>query len=546
MGCVSRIAVLCGIAGGVLTPGAIQAAEWDITPRLGVDLTYSDNIDLDPPGEEEDGYVVRLRPALSASGRGGRMDLDLLYAPDIRESNSERDFDRITHRLQASADAELIEDSLFLRGDASIFQQLSARDDRVSATGIADSGREVRTFSLSPEIRQHLGTYADVRTVLRYAEVDNARAGVSDTTTQSVDFEVDSGRGTPTLDWQLSYRYQDTTGARRNDTTFESGSADVSWRLLPELALTAEVRHADNALGRTAGGTDRGDLLDSRNDTLVRAGITWFPGARTRLSALAGPDNWTTRAAWSSGEAFSLNGSYGEAGERTVYDVTTSWTPSRRLSTELRYGRRELGLNSNDTFSARIDLRQKRTRWGLDYRETTSTTQLLQLQQDFVRDPDTGLPVVDDEGFPLLTDPVLADLGDQVFVRKRLQASVERSSRKNDLRLRVFDERRVFADQADDEHTYGLSGRWLYRFSGKGSVGLDLTWRRIGFEDAVRGDAVREERRDDLYTVDLTLRERFTRHLTGRIILRRTQRESERADLEYEENALQLTVNWTL
>ena len=98
--------------------GAAQAADWRLTPRFSAQETFSDNIDLDPDGEENSDFVTSLNGGLSLRGTGRRLNVSLDYNLQALRYKNSTEEDGINHQLQALADAELLEQVLFLEARA--------------------------------------------------------------------------------------------------------------------------------------------------------------------------------------------------------------------------------------------------------------------------------------------------------------------------------------------------------------------------------------------------------------------------------------------
>ena len=97
---------------------------WRVTPRLSVGTTYSDNIRLAPPGEEEGDTVLQVDPGISVRKQGGRLNLRLDYTAQGLFYADHRDANQINNSLLAFGTAELYQDNLFLDAYGSVSQVL--------------------------------------------------------------------------------------------------------------------------------------------------------------------------------------------------------------------------------------------------------------------------------------------------------------------------------------------------------------------------------------------------------------------------------------
>ncbi|MDO9188337.1 MAG: TIGR03016 family PEP-CTERM system-associated outer membrane protein, partial [Sulfurimicrobium sp.] len=99
------------------------AADWKITPSLDLKETYSDNIRLASPGNEKSDFVTQINPGISLTGTGPRLKVNARYGMQNLIYAEESSRNTLRHQLNAGANAELLDDLLYLDGKASISQQ---------------------------------------------------------------------------------------------------------------------------------------------------------------------------------------------------------------------------------------------------------------------------------------------------------------------------------------------------------------------------------------------------------------------------------------
>jgi uncharacterized protein (PEP-CTERM system associated) len=115
----------------------------------------------------EAGGVIQLRPYVSTSRRGNRINSRFDYGPALLWSPDDSDLNDVQHTLQASLDAEVIERYFFLDMRATANQVLI--DPRVNSTfrrsGRNDAFAQQASVTVTPRIvcRWLDGRFATVR-----------------------------------------------------------------------------------------------------------------------------------------------------------------------------------------------------------------------------------------------------------------------------------------------------------------------------------------------------------------------------------------------
>ena len=165
-----------------------HAIDWQINQSIAADVSFSDNVDLDPDNSKEEGITPGATYTLAGTGQGGRT----LFAADarIRLRGATNKFDSdIDQRIFALGRGELISDRLFLDGLVSSTQELRDANSAVSAN--PNAGRNatdsVTTVAISPVYQEKLGTWADTQLSYEHREVW-ASGNTDDASMDSVQF----------------------------------------------------------------------------------------------------------------------------------------------------------------------------------------------------------------------------------------------------------------------------------------------------------------------------------------------------------------------
>lgn len=501
------VPAICSAAAAMaLLSSPSGAADWKITPTLELRETYSDNIGLFAAGNEKSDFVTQINPGISLKGNGPRLKVNARYGMQNLIYAEESSRNAVRHLLSADANAELLDDFLFLDGKASISQQNISAFNAQTADSINTTNNltETRTYSISPYLRHRFGSTATSELRYTHDSVDSSTSGLLAREADHILLKIISGTAFNTLGWGLDYSKQrtDYTSAGAADLDMESLSGQLRYRILPRLSLIG------------TGGYEKFSYLSISDK----------------------PES----AFWSAG---------------------FSWTPAERTSLMASAGKRFFGT----TYALKANHRTRRTVWNVDYSEDITTTQsqflvpatidtanflgqLLTTQypdltseerqkviDDFIRQ--TGLPSSLSESINYFTNRVL--------LQKRLQASVALNGAKNTLVLSVFNMLREAQTSQDIDSSLlgssnlalydntrqvGASALWNWRLSAVTSANIGVGYTRIS--------SIGTDRKDNTRTLKIGLARKFQPKLHGALDFRHNQRDSNLSGGDYSENAI--------
>lgn len=529
------LAGFSSLGGAQATDDALEG--WRITPRLSVGATYSDNIRLAPADEAEGDWVWQVDPGVSMRKQGGRLDLRLDYTAQGLLYAENGDANTINHHLQMVGTAELYRDHLFLdayglieqvpvtssgRVDAgglgstsgagfvqSLFGNLSldlpGADDLFNPIGLfsdlALTGNQTtsNSFGASPYWRQDFGGWAEALLRYRYDEVRYSGQqefdGVSETPaaavesldsqTNTLEFNLTSGRHFSVLTWSINYFYQRQEGQGEdenptdgNENQGERAAGQINYKLNPRWALRAEAGYENNQLTT---------FEDNRNGGY-----------------------WGLGAAWTPSRFVALNGLYGSE----VNEVAAQWNPSARTNLQIRRRDQSVGESPGVHWEGTFNHRSRYGVWSASYtEEVTNSQQLL-----------GGKPV--QEGQPPVSSGPFG-LSDQDFLRKRFQAGVTYQRRRNSLGLNLFHESREFQDATNDETAYGVGALWTWRFTPRTASLLGTGWEV---------DEPGDEQRNDYWVSVIGLARVFSPDWGGLISYRYYRNDADPSDQSFRES----------
>lgn len=505
-------AVCSAAAAILLLPSHSVAAEWKIETSLDLKETYSDNITLAPRGNEKSDLVTQITPGISLTETGPRLKVNAHYAMQNLFYAEGTSGNTINHMLNANANAELVDNLLFMDGLASISQQnisLSGPQttDNVNVTG---NRTEVKTYSLSPYLLHSFGTVASSELRYSHTGVSTGVGGLSDSQMDRINLRLNSGPAFKTLGWGLNYSKQKTTYdntanilAQNLDNEIVSGN--LRYTVMPRFSLTA------------TGGYEKNDYV-----------------------------------------------SIGTKPEGSFWSGGFSWAPSPLTSIDASAGRRFFG----NTYSLAASHRTRLTAWSLAYNEdiTTSQSQFLipatidtssflnQLWAATIPDPVARQQIVDAFIQANGLSQSLADsvnyLTNRLFLQKSLRATVAVLGAKNTLLISLFNvSRDPQTAQALDSPLFGSSNLalsdktkqvggnaiWNLRISPRTSAYINAGYARNNYP--VLGKT------DNDKSLRLGLNRQFQPKLSGSVELRRLQRGSSQSGGDYRENAITASLH---
>jgi len=281
--------------------GSAWAGKWQATPRISLNETYTDNVDLTSTSRKDD-VVITASPGINIYGQGARGVLSLDYTANYL-SFLKKDKTDLRHNLLGLTRWELIEDLFSISANASISQQFLDRTKAfsVSDTNLTDNRRNVQTISIDPEFRHRFGSFGTASLAYGFDYVDISRnrervSGqiVSDILTNRVSFNFNSGTRFTRFDWSFLASYSNSnrsTGA--TDSKRTSVVFDAEYRIRRQIGLLGSIGYEDI--------TDR-SLLRAPNNLTWDIGLRLEPGPRTSLSVRYGRRF--------RGDIWGVNGSY--------------------------------------------------------------------------------------------------------------------------------------------------------------------------------------------------------------------------------------------
>lgn len=469
----------------LMSSTATSAADWRVTPTFSVLETYSDNVNLSSQNQKS-GFTTQIAPGVTVSGKSvGRVKLDVNYSLQDVISLGEVQRNRLYHQLAGTANAELVDQTLYMDARANIGQQnISYLGPQGTDTTTGDTSNitTVSTYSLSPYLRHKFGSVATGEARVTHDQVFYSSGGVANSTSNAVALNLNSGQSFNDVFWGLNYKNSKiTSDISQSDRESKSTSGTLGYNLTPKFRLFTSAGNETNTYATA-------------------------PGAST-------------------------GGSFWSAG--------FGWTPTDRTSIQASYGRRFFGK----TYSLDLSHRTRMTTWSAKYSQDVTDTRTVALrpvtgvvvyttpqgQPYYYVDPVTGKPLLTTQNVPFLSN--------DVYINKLFTASVGINSGKSNVALTAYNSVREFQVSGNSDRQYGGNAAWTLRLNPLLSSSVSAGWNRVL--------APASSLQNDLWIVRLSLIRQFLPGTTGSVELRHQERTSNQANSDYTENGITARLNMT-
>ena len=422
----SLLAVVLGV---LALAGPVAAGNLTITPALELRETFSDNIDLDPDGQDQSWLTTEIVPGITLRSESARVKAALNAFPIIRHQTAGSDEGvTIAGELAGLGTVEAFEDLFFIEAQASISQQILS-----SGLAATTANEEtVQVYRLSPYLRSRFGGFAEGEARYRISQVlvggPEGVGGTSDSTAQSFHLSLDSGADFTRLKWSVS------------------------------------------ALGSYEGRSDDDDVL--RWDTDVEVAYAF----NRSISVLA-----------AAGFQVFDDGNAANDIENPTWRVGFRWRPGPRNGLRVTYGARDDSQSANLNFSYDITARSSIT---ASYTEVLEKPQeRLVPNVSFVElDPETNQFTDPQTGLPFDPNQSPFDIGNETSRIKTFRFGINGVRGRNTFGLNVAAQNEKTEPGGLEEDVISLGARFIRRLSPRLALNLFTGYERSEFDDGQEDD----------------------------------------------------------
>jgi uncharacterized protein (PEP-CTERM system associated) len=475
-----------------------HARNWNFQPYVSGSAIYTDNQNQSAT-DPQDAVILTVTPGFSLYSEGSRrLRVGMNYGVTGVARFGENLDNEFMQSLNAIANAELIEDFLFIDATAGISQQLiSLTGSQVDAAINSSNRTPTGTYSISPYLKHRFGSFAEGTARFTQSGALFQDSTFNDINSSTINASLASGTRFNTLSWGLNYSYQNAIVQNSDNVSFESYGANLGYALTRQFRLLGTVGYDKNDYATAAPGADV-------SGSYWTGGFGWTPNRRTNLEASIG-ESYT-------GRTYGLNFNY-----RSHHSVWTATyndgvgdIAQQLLNTDLLY------VWSCDG--------------GLFY-------------GDAVMPPAGQANCVIQGTAPIGTAPV--GLSNGVYLSKSLQGGVAWSKRRTSLGLSVFNTRRQYLQlvgEPEDE-TWGINATYGYNLQPHTTLNAGLGYNNNQVPATLSGTATAES--TDYYTASLGVSHQFGRDLSGALIVQHLKQDSNVPANSYDENIITASARMT-
>lgn len=253
-------------------------ARWQITPRVTLSETYTDNMALAPPALAQSGWVRDITPSISVAGAGPRVSGSFAYSLHDLSYANQPQLNNRQNLLSSFATVEAVENWLFVDALASITQQNTSPFGPVAQDAASASSNRTETtiYRVSPYLRGRVSDIASYQ--FRFNQIGSHTNGGVSPATATAEW-VAQIKNLPHSS-KLGWSFDGDAMTIRNDTVGTKQNSRVRGSLIydfqPEL-------HASFMFGR-----ENSDYASSTMQSTNTSGfgLEWSPGPRTQFAAV--------------------------------------------------------------------------------------------------------------------------------------------------------------------------------------------------------------------------------------------------------------------
>ncbi len=488
---------------GLLLVSALSYSEdtkdWEINPSLQLGLDYSDNLDL-APSDKTETFIGTLSPGVAINRQGRHLSLGVDYRLSLVDYSTSNSSDRYFHNLNAFADAELVEDHLFIDTRATASQQLI---DNRSAGSIdprlaPDAFTNTLTFAFTPSWRQRIGDYTNISLSASYDAVIY-QTDADDSEGLGYNLAFDTRANPNKIYWTLQTRQDSSKSTTTHNSLNKNDFAQ----------LQLGYRHSKQLDLRIGGGYNDSHI-DNPSDTAISSGSSF----------------------WSAG---------------------LTWNPNPRTSMDLNYNDQ---IQSGNSRGLVITHRRKRSSLALSLQQSLSSVRQQQLQAvavgSLICPSGTVFSAADcrfiglgSSAIPGPNEQVIAvnelrtSLDEGRFISEAANANYSYHFRKSILSLGLSANRRKFQDQSGRvEEDRGFNVGWGLQLSSRSSINLTYNWSTLEPDTQATNSS-----RDNRQGINLGFSRSLSADTSLSSALRFNQLSSDDPSREYQEFGAGISVN---
>jgi len=492
----------------------IMAGEWTFDPKITLDETYSDNVELNQ-NNSIGSFVNRMTLGINSQFKSRLAEFSFTSSNTYAAYSHNHNLDDSFKTLNTNARYSLWADGLAITGSATIANQ--SKNGANNSLADIVSGDTVETKSYQAGLEYNItNSRFSVESSWQY-QIRKAADGIGDSNGYMSSINARNGNAARNFLWQFNGNY---TERHNNNLTGRIHSVEALAGMITAFGISPFVRFFNE--------DSTGNFGTNRNTSTS----SWGPGLRWRVTS-----------------HFYIDLSYNYVGDKTKSDnyiaTAISWQPSTRTTLEASYNKRFFGDSYNATFQHKI----KRLINSLSYTETVQAFDRNSFKQVSLGDfwcpnsADLSIDVsscfvdsntnIDFDNFQLVTvlDQVLVQ-GNEFSLNKILawQSSLNLSRTTFELTINNTKRESLTTNRIEKNISGNISAS--RKISGKSDLKLAFNFRHQQFDQSnIEGNG-----QEDYYrSISTTYSRKFASSLSSNISVQYLDRNSSQNSRTYNE-----------
>lgn len=270
----------------IIVPEGFFSGDWRVSYGANAEATFTDNVDLDPDGEKDAALILRSGPSISITADAARIQgafsgnfFLVQEISDSAETNIDAD-------VVGSFTAELVDQLAFVDASASVSRVLIDNRESQSGSDANTTNQEfVQAYRLSPYLRFDHGGFASSEVRYRASAVFIDSDDASNTITNEISGQLNSGRDFSFLGWGISASASEEVSSDDDDISRRDANFSLFYPLPFDRSITVE-----GSVGYRILESDGDDENDNITGVTWRTGLSWRPNPRFEGTAGVGSD----------------------------------------------------------------------------------------------------------------------------------------------------------------------------------------------------------------------------------------------------------------
>jgi len=254
----------------------VAADQWRVEPGVQGTITYTDNVSLAAPGQEQSSGILGVAPSIAASGKGRRYTFDAAYTLSGYFYTASGQDNSYYSNLNLFGNVEAINRFFYVDGGINIFQNFLSPFGPITIDNSLQTGNRYTTYvyRLNPYFQGNIG--ADTTYLLRWNNTwsDYSQSALQESYVSNVIGRIGRPAGVGRrYGWEVDYNGSYVKYNNQDPYTLHLGRAVLSYQLMPDLQVSGRGGYENNNY-----------YLNEYSGAIYGAGLNWRPTDRTVVS----------------------------------------------------------------------------------------------------------------------------------------------------------------------------------------------------------------------------------------------------------------------